>query len=415
MVCGSLMAVANGLIPSLGAIIYGKLTDELVIRNSTNCTLNESVTTTTLRNLVAFEILQPRMKGANVTQTTAIDVTLNVTGIRVVIYGMDGKQLHERMFENVTAVRMNGTALNGTELVGFDIEGIYVEMEQLTEGNSVQGKKDEMKENKLRKNSSGWNSYVGNVKTKTVEIHTTDKDVAGSQHNKVRFNHPAEGLNKRLKERSFSGNFKENSSFESSRIQREKNSPQRLGTLFSNVSYDKLIISKFVSQDELFGSFVPSVTGRKDENKIETVEIPKKLSGINAIQLPRKREAQSNTSDGIQIGQAQSINSLIPPTPKPVILPPTNNVSYILRNITETCRSYENNVEGSMRKYALYYVFAAFATLIFAYGQMVFWNIASERGVRNLSENLTDSVMDKDPGYFDTKIHEGVLNIGDIT
>ena len=74
-----------------------------------------------------------------------------------------------------------------------------------------------------------------------------------------------------------------------------------------------------------------------------------------------------------------------------------------------------DRIEENMSKYALYYVYAAIGTLVFAYGQMVMWNIASERGVRNLSENLTDSVMDKDPGFYDTKIHEGVVNLQGLT
>ena len=114
------------------------------------------------------------------------------------------------------------------------------------------------------------------------------------------------------------------------------------------------------------------------------------------------------------IGPVQSIK-MLPVTPTSKVLPKTNNVNYTLRNITQTCRLFQNRIEDNMSKYALYYVYAAIGTLLFALGQNVMWNIASERAVKNLSENLTDTMLDKDPGFYDTKIHEGVVNLEGIT
>ena len=305
MVCGSLMAVANGLIPSLGAMIYGNLTDELVIRKSCNCTLNDSTTAIMLRNMVTLKMIVPKMTGINVLKTTSIEVTLNETEIRVQVLGKNGKELIVRMYENITAVRMKGTALNGTKLAKIDVRGTRVEMV------------------KFKEKSEGKTSAKG----------TDSQDIS------------------------------------------------------EDIKNSKKEIKGIWSESEANG-------------------------GLNVI---RRKTDPNYPDDGIDVGNAQSISSVIQPTPKPIILPPTNNVSYTLRNITEICRSFENKVEENMRKYALYYVYAAFATLLFAYGQTVLWNIASERGVRNLSENLTDSVMNTNPGFYDTKIYEGAINLEDVT
>lgn len=263
MICGSLMAVANGLIPSLGAMIYGKLTDELVIRENCNCTLNESITTVRLKNLVTLEMFHPRLEGINVTETKSLEVTVNETGIRVKVVGLNEKLINETVFEernttlySTTSVFLNGTALNGTELTGIEVNGSRVDMVKLRE---------------------------------------------------------------------------------------------------------KTFVKK---QDS--------------------------------------------------IGPVQSIK-MIPVTPTSKVLPETNSVNYTLRNITESCRLFQNRIEDNMIKYALYYVYAAIGTLLFALGQNVLWNIASERAVKNLSENLTDTMLDKDPGFYDTKIHEGVVNLEGIT
>ena len=257
------MAVANGLIPSLGAIIYGKLTDELVIRENCNCTLSESITTVRLRNLVTLEMVHPRFEGINATEIKSLEVTLNETGVRVKVVGLNGELLNETVVEkrnstlfNTTTVFLNGTSLNGTEITGIEVNGTRVDA--------------------------------------------------------VKF--------------------------------REK---------------------MFIKE-----------------------------------------------KDGI--GPVQSIK-MLPVTPTSKVLPKTNNVNYTLRNITQTCRLFQNRIEDNMSKYALYYVYAAIGTLLFALGQNVMWNIASERAVKNLSENLTDTMLDKDPGFYDTKIHEGVVNLESIT
>lgn len=263
MICGSLMAVANGLIPSLGAMIYGKLTDELVIRENCTCTVNESIATLRLRNLVTLKMIHPRFEGINVTETESLEVTLNETGIRVKVLGSNEMLLNEIVFErgnptlyNTTSAFLNGTTLNGTDLTGIEVNGTRVD---------------------------------------TV----------------------------------------------------------------------KLRPKTFVKE-----------------------------------------------KDGI--GPVQSIK-MLPLTPTSKVLPETNSVNYTLRNITKNCRLFQNRIEDNMSKYALYYVYAAIGTLLFALGQNVMWNIASERAVKNLSENLTDTMLNKHPEFYDTKIHEGVVNLESIT
>lgn len=263
MICGSLMAVANGLIPSLGAMIYGKLTDELVIRENCTCTVNESITAVTLRNLVTLKMIHPRFEGINVTETESLEVTLNETGIRVKVLGSNEMLLNEIVFEgrnptlyNTTSVFLNGTALNGTDLTGIEVNGTRVDAVKLR-----------------------------------AKIFVKEKD---------------------------------------------------------------------------------------------------------------------------DMGPVQSIK-MLPLTPTSKVLPETNSVNYTLRNITKNCRLFQNRIEDNMSKYALYYVYAAIGTLLFALGQNVMWNIASERAVKNLSENLTDTMLNKHPGFYDAKIHEGVVNLESIT
>ena len=147
MICGSLMAVANGLIPSLGAMIYGKLTDELVIRENCSCTLNESITSVRLKDLVTLEMIYPRLEGINVTETKWLEVTVNKTGIQVKIVGLNGELLKETVFKesnltlyNTTSVFLNGTTLNGTELTRIEVNGTRVDTVKLKERACVKEK-----------------------------------------------------------------------------------------------------------------------------------------------------------------------------------------------------------------------------------------------------------------------------------
>ena len=67
-----------------------------------------------------------------------------------------------------------------------------------------------------------------------------------------------------------------------------------------------------------------------------------------------------------------------------------------------------------MSKCAFYYVYAAIGTLPFKLGQNVMWNIASERADKNLMENLTGTMLDKDPRFYYNETHEGVVNLKSI-
>ena len=57
---------------------------------------------------------------------------------------------------------------------------------------------------------------------------------------------------------------------------------------------------------------------------------------------------------------------------------------------------------------------AAIETLPFKLGHNVMWNIASVRADKNLFGNLTDTMLDKDPGIYTTEICEGVVNLESI-
>ena len=402
MICGSLMAVINGLIPPLGAMIYGKLTDELVIRRNRNCTLNESVTRIILENLVAYEVLEPKMNGTNVTMTNSIDITVNETGVRVEVIGLDGSRLNERFLANTSTIWLNGTALNGTELIGVDLRGTNVTKTETKKNRGHDGKKSGRKKG---------DDSEGDINQKNHHIQEVDIDVGNSSTNRALITCLSEDVNRRLQEKRVTQNSLENGYFERFRRKRDV-------AFLDTALHHKLSDSRLVPQ---------SLIGDNSRNNAGIItyftgsEFPE--SHKNMIEDEREKENSetqlthnsTRVSNVIKIGKEQSIEKLFPPTPKPVILPPTKNVSYILRNVTKSCRWYESNIEENMRKYALYYVYAAFATLAFAYGQTVLWNIASEIGVRNLSENLTDTVLHKDPGFYDTKISEGVPNFEGIT
>ena len=393
MICGSLMAVINGLIPSLGAMIYGNLTDELVIRKTRNCTLNESVTMIILENLVAYEMLEPQMIGTNVTMTNSIEITVNETGVRVEVIGLDGSRLNERFLANTSIIWLNGTALNGTELIGVDLRGTNF---ATTETKKIR-KEDEKKSADIE----------GNISEKHNRIQELDIGGGNSLTNQALITRLSEDVNRRLQEKRMTQNSLENGYFEGLRKKRD--------VAFLDTALHHTLIDSYRIPRGLIG-----------DNSRNNADIITYFTGSefpefhkNMIEDEREKENKETQptyiSNEIKIGKEESINKLFPPTPKPVILPPTKNVTYILRNITKSCRWYENNIEENMRKYALYYVYAAFATLVFAYGQTVLWNIASEIGVRSLSENLTDTVMHKDPGFYDTKISEGVPNFEGIT
>ena len=64
-----------------------------------------------------------------------------------------------------------------------------------------------------------------------------------------------------------------------------------------------------------------------------------------------------------------------------------------------------------MSKYVFQHVYAAIGTLPFKLGQNVMWSIASERADKNWIENLTDTMLDKDHGLYNTELREGVVNL----
>ena len=427
MICGSLMAVANGLIPSLGAMIYGKLTDELVIRENWNCTLNESVTTVRLKNLVTLEMIQPRLKGINATKTKSIEVTVNETGIRVKLVGLNGKVLNETVLEerNTTKpVILKGTALNGTKLTGIDVRGTRVDVVKLKERDFVK-KKDEATDDKAVKTSGNeicTHAAKGNHQTTNYVM----QDAKESHSSAVDMKRNAEDLNNVLKvantkefvEKGFLGSLKK---------RRQMTFPSGKESLFQSKRSKSVLNPGFVTQKQFQSLRVDPRSTPKlnsvEQNHTERHKSSEKFKGEETgkenlkLNVTGGRPNLTNTNlsdDGINIGQVQTIK-MPRTTPIPKILPETNSINYTLRNITENCRLFQNKIEKNMSKYALYYVYAAIGTLLFALGQNVMWNIASERAVRSLSENLTDSMLDKDPGFYDTKIHEGVFNMEGIT
>ena len=427
MICGSLMAVANGLIPSLGAMIYGKLTDELVIQENWNCTQNESVTTVKLKNLVTLEMIQPRFKGINVTKTKSIEVTVNKTGIRVKVIALNGKLLNEAMFEEkntTTSVILNGTALNGTQLTGIDVRGTRVDKVKLKESAFVK-KKDEAKDRKTTKtrgNETITHDAKENHQMTSSAVQNGKENHSSAVHRKRSVGDFMKVENvKEFLDKEFVG-----------RLKKRRQMVPRLGEGLSQNETRESVLNSYFTSERQFQSLqlnprdTRKVTSTeqyyiKPHKAIETIigeTTRKKILIVNVTDerqnLAEIKTQQNFSDDGFNIGQVQTIK--IPSTtPPPKVLPATNNINYTLRNITESCRLFQNKIEDNMSKYALYYVYAAIGTLLFALGQNVMWNIASERAVRSLSENLTDSMLDKDPGFYDTKIHEGVVNLEGIT
>ncbi|KAL9968128.1 hypothetical protein ACROYT_G026461 [Oculina patagonica] len=433
MICGSLMAVANGLIPSLGAMIYGKLTDELVIRENWNCTLNESITTVRLKNLVTLEMIQPRLKGINATKTKSIEVTVNETGILVKVVGLNGKLLNETVFEEKNATKsviLNGTSLNGTQLTGIDVTGTRVDAVKL-KGRAFVKKKDEAKDRKGAKTSG--NETIGHVDKGNHQMSShamqdgkenhlsagkeSHSSVVDMKRTAEDFNNVSKVANMKEEflEKVFVGSLKKRSqmrSWEESSFQSKKSENVLNEKYFRSIRMDRRDMRKLNSVEQHYTE--QRKANREVKREISKKENPK-LNLTDGRSIPTGIKTQRNFSDdSISIGQVQTIKMPLT-TPTPKVLPETNNINYTLRNITESCHLFKNRIEDNMSKYAFYYVYAAIGTLLFALGQNVMWNIASERAVKNLSENLTDSMLDKDPGFYDTKIYEGAINLEGIT
>ena len=75
----------------------------------------------------------------------------------------------------------------------------------------------------------------------------------------------------------------------------------------------------------------------------------------------------------------------------------------------------DHKLDLTKSKYTFYYVYAAIGTLHFKLGQNVMWNIALLRADKNLIENLTDTMLDKEHGFTILKyINEGVVNLKSI-
>lgn len=429
------MAVANGLIPSLGAMIYGKLTDELVIRENWNCTLNESVTNLLLRNVVTLEMVQPRgLTAINATKTESVQVIVNETGIRVKVVGLNGRLQHKSALDenNATSpsVVLNGTALNGTKLMGIIVMGTRVEMVKLKEKaflNEITKEEETSKakgEEIIGHFNEGKHEMKSPLKKNGKESHVSffyfkrEADIFSNQLGYA-------SSKKQLMEEGFGNSRKTKRELESygKKVFIEGKTSKPI--VDSQLDFEKHFVGKHEETRKTYKPFSMEAYRReKSESKVKMNfdntrkkterNVIDKKSTVQRSNRTNRETNQKFSDDGINVGQVQSIKKL-PAAPTPTILPETNNVNYTLRNITKSCRLIQDRIEENMSKYALYYVYAAIGTLVFAYGQMVMWNIASERGVRNLSENLTDSVMDKDPGFYDTKIHEGVVNLQGLT
>ena len=534
MICGSIMAVANGLIPSLGTIIYGKLVDELVIHNNVDrCTLNESVTTIKLRNITEFTIIYPRMKGIIINETRSINVLLNGSHVRVEVVGLTGIQMKEVNVKqgNGSSIILNATSFDGAKLEGVNVKGTRVQMVALQETNArvrtligdnkgVQKPQAQEAKNGTSVNGTPNNDTGGNktkfiesqmkaeerekneIDKKTIKNENREKNTSIEQINENNNSATGKGkggpnptavikeqvsneivkIRETAKECKDLNEIDNNLAFETEKAINENgeaidpdskykaNTEEKLTNakkdeeimdstylgnirrrgLYSDSNGESTSSNKHKSeyggtnntftrtlkypsprflikaitrhyfkrtQESLAMEIQPKSGTRRSEKprKATVAKTPNLTEKTNEnistvhVNISNPNGTKSVTSNGFGV-IVTKVDSTGKVSHGEVISPKTRNINYIVYNITENCKSIQSHIEASMMKYALYYVYAAVGTLVFAYGQIVFWNIASERGLQNLSENLTQTAMKEEPAYYDSKAYEGEVS-----
>ena len=102
---------------------------------------------------------------------------------------------------------------------------------------------------------------------------------------------------------------------------------------------------------------------------------------------------------------------MLPVTPTSTVLPQNKQCKL---HVAKDHGKLQKGMEENMRRYAIYYVYAAIETLPFKLGHNVMRSTASVKADKSLIQNLTDTMLDKDPGIYNTEICEGVVNLESI-
>ena len=432
MVCGTLLAIANGFIPSLSAMIYGGLTDELVASEDLNCTLDEAVSRFDITNVTEFRVIHADFPRISINESSLVEVILNGTVVRVKVV-TDGETVATEVLRgsHVTLPTGRGTVIKGTKLTEIKIEGANVNVVKI---------KRPLNQSKSR----GASMSAGNEtrETKPNETLTTKNELENnsSKENGNVTGSPDERGNG-------SDASKKNGVPDPKREIVYMNNKGSVVVLGADGGTDLRVpySSKWVLSKKRRRRTLEAViremplSGAKENNNTRTVTAteprPRMLTGEaldndgesrvefspasstnNLETLGDIHDLNDNSSTNSEAPKSSEINSNSTrqgskQRSKKIRL---KTVTYVVRNVTEDCILTEERLDVKMRKYAVYYLYAALATFVCAYGQIVFWNLATERGARDAEMDMTETALNHEPGFVDTKIYEGAPNLQGI-
>lgn len=446
MVCGTLLAIANGFIPSLSAMIYGGLTDELVVSGGLNCTLVEKISRLNISNVTELRLIHSKLPGIVINESSVVEVTLNGTRVGVKVIDANGTIVIREKFteENVTAPKVNGTIVNGTKFKGIKLKGTDIKVFKMS-GNLINGAKSEAANatgrNETKESAKGTKEMAENGNgNKTMN---KNKGNNNSSNNDMKNSESRNSVTTENKEYSvdhtegkivIEGPEKVDSTVLIARKRRNKyetiihemelddtnknatteilTTTARLPKMYTDIKINTDVKTNIPARlpglpkfDTKLGANETKLqmNNSKTNNNITHQETKGNETRANETRTNETRTNETRTNE-TRTNETRTNQTRID----------LNNITYVIRNITKKCYPEEVRIDIKMRKYAMYYLYAALATFVCAYGQIVFWNLASERGAHDLETHLTDSVLQQDPGFIDTKIYEGAPNLQEL-
>ena len=518
MVCGTLLAVANGFIPPFSAMIYGGLTDELMTRAG-NCTPAEALLPNQMRFIPKHNITNITETGKEIPKgrggkqpTTKVRPTIKpTTPIPVVIVGRV-KELPKKpntvKIEEIKEIEHQTVNKNEKQTVApivkreehkepetskEDDNGETVEMEDKEKHASFNDERvDTIKTTKIPTRMIGTQANqsqildsrnveiadFGNMNQETVQRYTpnggtevetwqlgkdnrksntgdkyTSTDIPSTNNQPGTAVKPARKSDpqpnwimsniERLARRGLDGLFarfyitrestEQDNSEEPSKIIAAWTIKQKPATQTSNENeYETL--NKFVRKSnsmrdslsvDVGEAFVPKTNIATDEASRTRVLLTQTVdkAGVNVTNISATaakvldtiatRDVTNTNLTSTTSANMRVVNDHVTAAARVMNATGASVANTSLANIT-ICMTDEE-VEDKMKKYAMYYLYAALATLFCAYGEIVCWSIATERGAKTKEMDLTENVLNKGPGFFDTQLHEGAVpSLGEL-
>ena len=121
---------------------------------------------------------------------------------------------------------------------------------------------------------------------------------------------------------------------------------------------------------------------------------------INTSNTTDVRITNSTTVNAINVTNTRKLGSNLTFRYRDKLINTRTNIN--LASANTLCPS-DKEVEQKMKKYALYYIYAALVTLVCAYGELVCWSVAAGRAVNKVNTELSEDI-EKGPGSFDSPL-----------